>query len=166
MTTKNKDTVAKLLKAGKYDYVSEYAKQIADTAILTGEEPEFEFLEFDHDPTSDEVLAEIERRGLERPTVEDALRYGATKWNGTDFVVFLHEPWRRAFDRRHVLCLDDWYGVRRLIGSIFDGGWDRRCRFPARRPRGSSLSEPKNSELGALELPAEITTNGFAYKRI
>src|SRR3989344_3374433 len=33
---------------------------------------------FDHAPSSDEVLAELAKRGLEEPPEEDALRYGAT----------------------------------------------------------------------------------------
>ena len=35
-----------------------------------------ELIEFDYDPTSDEVLTEFARRGLKRPTCEDAFYFG------------------------------------------------------------------------------------------
>lgn len=88
-------------------------------------------LEFDHDVTSEDVVTEAVRLGLERPTYEDALYFGVehpdVQRDGP--VVFLHDPWFGFFGRRDVLCL--WYNAgRRELGlDGFDDPWRRTCRF-------------------------------------
>lgn len=109
----------------------------------TQEDVELEFVEgsdFDDDPWSNEVLAELTRRGLEEPTEEDALRYGATCPKGKDkrSVVFLHEE-NLLYDSRggpYVLIFFFSRWKRHLNYLGFGSKWDRKyCRFAGRRPR-------------------------------
>lgn len=164
MKTKSTDTVESLITAGKYEYVSEYAKEIAATAVLTGDFPEFEMVQFAQDPSDEEVLAEFAKRGFERPTIEDALRYGATQWNGTDWVVFMHEPFRDSGRRLRVLYLSRWSGERGLRSDVMGGRWVRRCLFPGRRPR--KFSELDSSAQSSDSLPLVLEINGVTYKRV
>lgn len=86
------------------------------------------FLQFDHDPYTEEVLAEAKRQGLERPRYEDALFFGeqCPEEQHTAPVVFLHEPWSR---RGRVLVLDYDGRVSGLFLLRFDRKWPQRCRF-------------------------------------
>ena len=92
---------------------------------------EIVFLEFDHDPGSEEVLAEAQRQGLERPVYEDTLffgeQYSEEQRNGP--VVFLHEPWQNPHGRLFVLVLNCDDRDRRLGLVYFDGSWTPWCRF-------------------------------------
>jgi hypothetical protein len=133
---------AQVMQAGRFDTIWDAARSFVNgkhfpTMTSDTDDIEFEYVEFDHDPTSEEVLAEIARRGLERPTAEDALRFAERypEEQRKAPVVFLHEPWRDAFGYRRVLYLDGWDGMRSLLGGYFVSGWRRQCRFPARRPR-------------------------------
>ena len=106
------------------------------------EDVDLEFIDgtnFDHDPSSDEVLEELKKRGLEEPTGEDALRYGATCPEGKDkrAVVFLHKKnlWRGPGGLS--VLVFEWDGSgRRLDYYLFADAWYRRnYRFAARRLR-------------------------------
>lgn len=92
---------------------------------------EIVLLEFDHDPTSEEVLAEAKKQDLERPVYEDALYFGVEhpEVQRERPVVFLHEPWRNPHGGRYVLYLWSSAGYRRLGLDCFDGRWYRVCRF-------------------------------------
>ena len=98
------------------------------------EEREIVLVKFQHDPTSEEVLAEFERRGLERPTTEDALVFGVTypDEQRKRLVVFLHEP-VRAYGHRHVLVLHGLARERYLSLSWFVAWRARSCGFAAVR---------------------------------
>lgn len=50
--------------------------------------------EFDHEPSKEEVIEEATRRGLRRPTYEDALRFDQQYREEQGWYVFLHEPWQ------------------------------------------------------------------------
>jgi len=86
---------------------------------------------FDHDVTAAEALAEATRRGLARPSYEDALRFGAQHPDVqvAHPIVFLHDPWVGYFGRRDVLCLWSNAGRRELGLEGFDDSWDSRFRF-------------------------------------
>lgn len=92
---------------------------------------EIAVLEFGGDVTSDEALTEAARRGLERPTPEDALCFGAQhpEVQREGPVVFLHEPWFGFFGRRDVLCLWTNAGRRELGLEGFDDLWSGEYRF-------------------------------------
>jgi len=130
-----------------YNYVGDVARTFVMSVLFrtvsAPEDVDLEFIDgtdFDHDPTSEEVLEELARRGLEESTEEDALCYGATCPEGKDkrSVVFLHKAnlWRGPREHLRVLVFD-WYGSgRRLDDGWFDDPWIRqRCRFAGRRPR-------------------------------
>lgn len=125
-------TTEEVVAAGRYDW--------KDDAITTKNFPmrsrpegkiEIEYLEFDYDPTSEQVLAEAKKRGnLERPTYEDALLFGEQhpEEQRKNPIVFLHE--RQAMDgARHVLVLLVRDAERNLRLDWFDGRWYRYCRF-------------------------------------
>ncbi len=88
-------------------------------------------LAFDRDVTAADVLHEAARRGLERPTYEDALQFGAAHPDvqSRGPVVFLHEPWVGFFGRRDVLSLWCNAGRRELGLEGFDDQLRRECRF-------------------------------------
>jgi hypothetical protein len=90
-----------------------------------------EFVEFDHAPTSEEVLAEFRRSGLIRPTYEDALYFGIQHKDEQMKAptVFLHEPVLGLFGGRSVLVLGGAVGDRGLGLDWFDGEWARYYRF-------------------------------------
>ena len=130
-----------LLAAANFGRVWDYARMFVESKDFpiskAAEEADFEMVEFDHDPGTDEVLAEFVKRGLERPLAEDALRFGE-KYPDLQLerpIVFLHEPWRVPDGCLRVLCLGCWVGRRYLGTFFFEGRWGRGCRFLGRRPR-------------------------------
>jgi hypothetical protein len=120
-------TTEKLVQLGKYQWPNGW---ITDERFpLLQHDPigrVVEYVEFDHDPTSDEVLAEFSRRGLERPTYEDALYFGIMYFDEQmkSPVVFLHEP-----VRYRVLVLYKDLGKRGMRLRFFKNRWNRRCMF-------------------------------------
>ncbi len=137
----DKRSAKELLAAGNYDLVGDYARQFVEGKKFRlankPEDVDMVLVEFDHDPTSDEVIAEFTRQGLERPTEEDALRFGEKYPDEQKKypIVFLHEPWQDPSGDRGVLVLG-WGGRGRELRCYWFGlGWDRDYRFAARRPR-------------------------------
>jgi hypothetical protein len=122
-----------LVEAGNYGYAHSCVNSENFPARHHGgrRAREIVLLEFDRDVTSDEVMTEAARRGLERPTYEDALYFGieypAVQCQGP--VVFLHDPWVGFFGRRDVLCLWSNAGRRELGLDGFDDRWGRTYRF-------------------------------------
>ena len=92
---------------------------------------EVALLEFDHDVTSEDVIVEAARLGLEPPMYEDALHFGIEfpDVQRAGPLVFLHDPWFGFFGRRDVLCLWSNAGRRELGLEGFDGPWRRDYRF-------------------------------------
>jgi hypothetical protein len=88
-------------------------------------------LEFDRAVAFEDVMAAAVRRGLARPTYEDALHFGIAhpdvQVEGP--IIFLHEPWLGAFGRRDVLCLWHNAGRRELGLEGFDDTWAPGVRF-------------------------------------
>jgi hypothetical protein len=86
---------------------------------------------FDRAVTAAEALAEAERRGLSRPTYEDALHFGAEhpEAQRQRSIVFLHDPWVGFFGRRDVLCLWSNAGRRELGLEGFDDRFAPAYRF-------------------------------------
>lgn len=125
-------SVSELVKRGQYDYWNDW---ITDERFPLHEHVSVDYMiklvEFDHDPSSDEVLREFTRRGLERPTYENALYFGV-QHSGEQRkqpIVFLHEPVLGPDDRHRILVLDGKAGKRYLQLNNFDGTWNRRCVF-------------------------------------
>ncbi len=139
--TGDKRSAKELLDAGKYDGVGDYARQFVEGKKFRlankPDEVDMVLVEFDHDPTSEEVLAEFKRQGLGRSTEEDALRFGEKFPDEQKKypIVFLHEPWQDPNGNLCVLVLGWDDRKRGLDYGWFDGGWGRDCRFAGRRPR-------------------------------
>jgi len=73
--------------------------------------------------TSRQVLAEFARRGLERPTYEDALQFGIQypERQRKDFIVFPHKSVRGSDRRGYVLVLGG-DADSRILYFIWCGG--------------------------------------------
>ena len=88
-------------------------------------------LHFGEDIRSLGAIAEAAKLGLERPTYEDALRFGAQYpgvVQGNFPVAFLHEP-VQVCGGPHVLCFGRDDGRRYLDHRWFRGGWSGSYRF-------------------------------------
>lgn len=129
---KGSHTTSELIKLGKYywgnDWITDKRFPLEKHASTTRN---IELVEFDHDPTSEEVLEELTRRGLDKPTYEDALCFGIQhpEEQRKHPIVFLHNPVFDPFGNRGVLVLDEHSGLRGLSLRWFDYGWGRCCVF-------------------------------------
>jgi len=128
-----------LVEAGGYGYAHSCvtSENFPSRGAAAGP-AEIVLLGFDDAVTAGEVLAEAARRGLARPTYEDALHFGAEhpEAQRAHAIVFLHEPWVGYFGRRDVLSLWSNAGRRELGLEGFDDpfGPDNRFAFVAPPP--------------------------------
>lgn len=93
-----------------------------------------ELIELGYYTTSEEVLAEFVRRGLELPTYEDALYFGIQypEEQRRRPIVFLHEPVLSMGNRRYVLTLETVVdGERSIFLCRFNTLWSSRSVFAA-----------------------------------
>lgn len=125
-------TTDKVVAAGNYDWKNDWVngKNFPMRPIPEGHR-EIVLMEFDHDHSSEEVLAEAERQGLERPRYEDALFFGEQhpEEQRKNPIVFLHEPWQCPLRVLSVLvfyCVDR---GRSMHLTYFVNKWRQRCRF-------------------------------------
>jgi hypothetical protein len=127
------DTTEALVEAGGYGYA--HSCVTSENFPVPSSGPRrpraIVLLAVERDVSTDEVLAEAARRGLARPTYEDALHFGVehpdAQRDGP--IVFLHDPWVGFFGRRDVLCLWANAGRRELGLGGFDDRWSRDHRF-------------------------------------
>ncbi len=125
-------TTEELVRDGNYNYanpnINSRSFPVRRTMSVTRE---IVLIEFDHDPTSEEAIAEAAKQSLERPVYEDALYFGVEhpEVQRERPVVFLHEPWRDPDGYRLVLSLWRLSGDRRLDLHYFDHMWYRHSRF-------------------------------------
>lgn len=132
LTLEGNATASELVKRGQYNWHNDW---ITDERFpIRSHDPMnriVELVEFDHDPESEEVLAEFARRGLERPTYEDALYFGVQcpEEQRKRPIVFLHEPVLDPDGDRRVLVLGGGSDRRGLRLVWFGGRWDRRYVF-------------------------------------
>ncbi len=132
---------SRLVGEGKYDWVNPV---ITDERFPSQKhaplDRTIELFEFDHDPSDDEVLKELKRRELERPTYEDALYFGIKHPDEQRKrpIVFLHEPVRGPHGNLSVLVLHGSAGHRNLSLDWFGYGWGRDGVFAGVRkvPQG------------------------------
>lgn len=132
---------SELVVLGKYDLPDD---RITDELFPITERAEHTtravgLIEFDYSPTSEDVLAEFARRGLERPTYDDALYFGIQypKAQRNRAIIFLHEPVELDSNRHVVLALNNnRFGKRSIHLNWFDNQWDRLCIFAAIRKSG------------------------------
>ena len=123
---------SELVKDGKYDWHNEL---ITDSLFpIQPHAPvvrKIEFVECDFDPSSEQALEELKRRGLKQPTKEDALEFGKEhpKEQRKRPIVFLHKPVLDPNGSRRVLVLDEDDGERNLRLGRFDDRWPRHDVF-------------------------------------
>lgn len=133
-------TTEQLVAAGEYGYAHSCvsSENFPTRSVHVRRVRDIVLLEFDQDVTSEAVLAEAARRGLERPVYEDAFYFGIEYpiVQCERPVVFLHEPWLGFFGRRDVVSL--WFNAgRRELGlEGFDEAWSADHRFAFVRPAG------------------------------
>lgn len=133
-------TTEELVRDGKYNYANPDINSENFPARARKEKSvTIEFIkgdDFDHEPTSEEVLQEAEKRGLNRPAYEDGLYFGVEhpEVQREGPVVFLHEPWRDFGGDLRVVGLWSGGGCRGLHLVCFADGWGRDCRFAFVRP--------------------------------
>ena len=122
-----------LVAAGEYGYA--HAAVTSENFPVDRAAPlrlrEIVLLEFDRPVTFEEVVAAARRRGLERPTYEDALYFGIAHPEAQRErpIIFLHDPWLGLFGRRDVVCLWSNAGRRELGLEGFDETWAPEYRF-------------------------------------
>lgn len=127
---------SELIVLGKYDWFNDLiTDERLPIAPHTPVRRMIEYVTLDHDPDSEEVLAEFARRGFERPTYEDALYFGIQypDEQRKAFLVWLHEPVQGPEGSRHVLVSYESDRGRSLDLYWFDRRWYRFCVFPAVR---------------------------------
>ena len=125
-------TTDEVIEAGNYGWTNDMVNGKNFPMRPMPEGPrEIVFLEFDHDPGSEEVLVEAQRQGLERPLYEDALFFGEQypEEQRNAPIVFLHKPWQSPGGFLFVLVLRCGGRDRSLGLGYFDDGWRQRCRF-------------------------------------
>ena len=136
------------MEAGAYGYAhSCVTSENFPAAAAEGRGPaEIVLIGFDAGVTASEALAEAARRGLARPTYEDALHFGAEHPDAQRAhpIVFLHEPWVGYFGRRDVLALWSNAGRRELGLEGFDDRFAPDCRFAFVAPASTPVA-PRRS---------------------
>ena len=140
ITVGDGQTAEQLLETAGFDvFWNEPKRFVLGSDFKVAGEPlkevELEYVRFDFDPTSDQVLARFNEIGLDRPEPEDVLRFAAKypQEQLVNPVVFLHEPWRDPNGRQRVLGLLQRGSMRELRLHWFDDRWHRSCQFAARR---------------------------------
>ncbi|HEX9722391.1 MAG TPA: hypothetical protein VGA53_03945 [Candidatus Paceibacterota bacterium] len=123
---------SELVRLGKYDWTKDWI--VDERFPIEPHEPvtrTIEFIECDYDPSSKEVLEELERHGLKGPTYEDALEFGVEhpEQQRKRPHVFLHEAVLGPSGYRFVLALGGDAGYRRLDLPWFGRRWHRAGVF-------------------------------------
>lgn len=134
LTIDGSHRASELVAQGKYDvaniWVTDERFPIEKYAPQTRE---IEFITLEHDSSSEEVLAELRHCGLERPTYEEALVFGAKypeEQKRRHVIVFLHKPVLGGPNGpRFVLALRGNACRRYLILRLYDGRWSRHYVF-------------------------------------
>ena len=136
IVTRGNRTTEEVVVAGKYDWAnSNINSQNFPMRPQRSDGATIELLEFDFDPTTEQVFAEARRRGLEDPVYEEGLFFGEQypEKQRKRPVVFLHEPWQDPSGIRFVVVLYARTGKRKLNLRYYDLRWIRLCRFAFRR---------------------------------
>lgn len=134
-----KRTTEEVVGATTHTYINPHITSadfpLTETAEEERELVAFQVPEYDHDPSSAEILKELEKRGLERPTYEDALKFDEAHPDAKGFFVFLHEPWLDP-DRDPVVVVVNRDEAHRVLTLYwFVSRWGRFFWFVGVRPR-------------------------------
>jgi len=143
ITRANPGSTEQLVEAGGYGYAhSCVTSENFPARAKTVGPAEIVLIGFEGVVTAAEVLTEAARRGLGRPTYEDALHFGAEhpEAQREHAIVFLHEPWVGYFGRRDVLCLWSNAGRREMGLEGFDDPFGPHCRFALVAPPSDAVT--------------------------
>ena len=135
ITCTGEEKTSALVERGRYDWTDRLVRNdLFPIKPHESEERKIVLISFEYSLTSEEVLAEFERRGLERPTLEDALVFGVTYPDEQRkyYIAFLHEP-VQVDGSRNVLVLGEYTGERYLGLGWFGVRWGRSGVFAAVR---------------------------------
>lgn len=100
------------------------------------EEVELTFVDFRHNPTTDEVLTRFKEEDLDRPKAKDALEFHTQLSNQGEDVVFVFLQEEEIYDPLGVLralVVLRLAPGRELCLNRLDDRWAPHCRFVARR---------------------------------
>lgn len=137
LTLEGNATASELVHRGRYNW---HHRKIADRRFPIQQHDTMDrtikLIEFNHDPISEEVLAEFTRRGLECPIPEDAFYFGIQHPDEQRKrpVVFLHEPVYCPDSHRYVLVLCAPSGIRKMCLYQHDHSWVHHFVFAGVRP--------------------------------
>lgn len=139
ITRGGKRTTEGVVGATKHTFVNKCINS-ANLPLTEGVEEDrelvaFQVLDWDHDPESPEILEEFKKRGLERPTHEDALKFDEAHPDEKGVFVFLHEPCLNPGRGPFVLVVVRDGTYRRLNLHWFAYRWRRNFWFVGVRPR-------------------------------
>lgn len=129
-------TFANMIKTGKYDWVNNDITQ--EHFPITGEgtiELKAELIHFGKTMSTDNVLKELDRRGLRPATLPELLAFGEKyPEKQREFpVVSLGSVWTVSSGNRRIPYLDESDSERSLYLNWYDFDWDDGCRFLAVR---------------------------------
>jgi hypothetical protein len=124
-----------MVEAGRYDWVDSDITEKHFPVKPGHADVSIELVHFDRVMETDDVLAELDRRGLRPATLPELLAFGAKyPEKQREFpVVALASVWRNLHGGRYAPCLWGFAEERSLSLRWLDGGWGARYRFAAVR---------------------------------
>jgi hypothetical protein len=130
-----KKSLDAMIKAGHYDWMNSDITEKHFSVKPGQAEVSIELVHFDRVITTDDVLAELDRRGLRPATLPELLAFGAKyPEKQREFpIVALASVWRRLFGFRNAPYLWGNADERHLDLDWLAGRWYAHCRFAAVR---------------------------------
>jgi hypothetical protein len=125
-------TIKELVANGRYDWSNDNITDRNFPQEKTGaEDVEIELVHLDRNISTDDALAELDKRGLRPANPAELLAFGATfpEVQREFPVIALGQYWRGPLGNRGVVCLDGSGGKRDADLHWFGLDWLRGCRF-------------------------------------
>ncbi|MFA6158536.1 MAG: hypothetical protein WC763_02820 [Candidatus Paceibacterota bacterium] len=126
--------LAEMVALGRYDWVSEHIneKNFPPESLVLGSDPKV--FHFNRYISSEDAIAEMEKKGYRPATLGDLLDYGAKNpEEQREYPIVALGSVAVLDDGRRVACLGGHGSARRLSLHGFDGDWGGHCRFLAVR---------------------------------
>jgi hypothetical protein len=142
-----------LIAAGKFDYINPdiTAQNFPPQPMRDG----LVVKHFNRSISSEDVVAEMDKEGLEPANLYELLKYAQKDWNRKDWVVALGSVYVYSGGYRYVPCLARWDARRELDLYYWHGEWSPDYRFLAAR---KSL-EPQTLSPSALDTQSLLARN-------
>jgi len=131
-------SLAKMIRAGHYDWVNpDFTDITAKNFSIQGQgklEINIELIHYCKSMEADEIIQDLDNRGLRPATLPELLAFGAKypKKQREFPIVALGSIWLWG-GSRVVAYLSSFCSKRRLGLPSWDGGWNDECRFAALR---------------------------------